>query len=83
MALSCKGISLQDNYWVRLEGDTTSWTDEDIRQNKLNHTIAQVALHGASLTLMGMRIHRSWPYTAPTPIAGYVKRTACTYLKGI
>lgn len=53
IALSCRGVSLQDNYWVKMDGDSASWKDVDIRQNPLNQIVAQVALHGSSLTLQG------------------------------
>lgn len=53
ISLICKAVSLQDNYWVKMESDKLSWKDVSIRGNHLNRIVAQVALHGSSLTLQG------------------------------
>ena len=53
IALVCRAVSLQDCYWVKLDGDNSTWADVNIRVNPLNEVIAQVALHGKSLTLQG------------------------------
>lgn len=56
IAISCRAVTLQDNYWIKLEKDKITWKDVDIRQNKLSKIVAQVALHGTSLTLQG-KVH--------------------------
>ena len=43
-----------DNYWVKLEGDNVTWEEVNVRRNSLSRTVAQVALHGTSLTLEGL-----------------------------
>lgn len=53
IALFCRAVSLQDNYWFKEEKEDILWKDVDIRQNKLSDVVAQVALHGSSLTLQG------------------------------
>lgn len=53
IALACRAVSLQDNYWVKLETDKETWKDVDLRTNKLNEIVAQVSLHGSSLSLQG------------------------------
>lgn len=53
IALVCRAVSLQDNYWIKFEDDSVKWKDVDIHQNHLNEIVAQVALHGTSLTLTG------------------------------
>ncbi len=53
IAIICRSVSLLDNYWIRLENDEKSWKDVDIRNNSLSEVVAQVALHGSSLTLQG------------------------------
>lgn len=53
IAILCRAVSLQDNYWVKLENDKTEWKDVDLRTNHLNEIVAQVSLHGSSLTLQG------------------------------
>lgn len=53
IALVCKAVSLQDNYWIKSEDDKTMWKDVNLRTNHLNEIIAQVSLHGSSLSLTG------------------------------
>lgn len=53
IAITCRAVSLQDHYWVKLEKDGAKWQDVDLRQNSLSEIVAQVALHGTSLTLDG------------------------------
>lgn len=52
-AIMCRAVSLQDNYWVKLDGEKETWNDVNIRTNPLNGVLTQVALHGTSLTLSG------------------------------
>lgn len=49
----CRSVSILDSYWVKLDGDDATWDKIDIKRNPLNEVIAQVALHGKSLTLQG------------------------------
>lgn len=53
IALSCRAVSLQDNYWVKGVDENISWSDVNLRTNSLNQEIAQAALHGNSVTLKG------------------------------
>ena len=54
LAVTCKALSVLDNYWVKLPTDTTTtWDKINIRHNPLNKAIAQIALHGTSLPLQG------------------------------
>lgn len=53
VALVCRAVSVLDNYWVKIDGDSVRWEDVNIRHVPLNEVIAQVALHGKSLTLQG------------------------------
>ena len=53
VAIICRAVSVLDNYWLKLEGDSTTWEEINVHHNPLNETIAQVALHGTSLTLQG------------------------------
>lgn len=53
LSLKCRAVSLLDNYWVKSDGDPVTWEDVNLRYNSLNEVIAQVALHGSSLTLQG------------------------------
>ena len=53
IAIICKAVSLLDNYWIMTEGSNVTWNQLNLRHNSLNQVIAQVALHGSSLTLQG------------------------------
>ena len=53
IAIICRSVSLLDNYWIRRSSDEKEWKDIDIRQNHLSEIVAQVSLHGSSLTLQG------------------------------
>lgn len=57
IALSCRSVSLQDNYWVRSDTGNEKWKDVNIRINSLNEVVTQVALYGKSLTLRGGDLH--------------------------
>lgn len=54
IAIVCRAVSLQDNYWIKLENDNTTWKDVDLRTNHLSEIVAQVSLHGSSLSLTGI-----------------------------
>lgn len=53
IAIICRAVSVLDNYWLKLSNDKAVWKDMNVRKNPLNEIVAQVALHGASLTLQG------------------------------
>lgn len=54
ISILCQAVSVLDNYWLKPEGDDVKWEDVNPRSNPLNQIVAQVALHGTSLTLEGM-----------------------------
>ena len=54
IALACRAVSVLDAYWLKFEEDgELSWRQVNVRENPLNEILAQVALHGKSLTLQG------------------------------
>ena len=54
IALVCRAVSVLDPYWLKYDDDgDLSWDIVDVRKNPLNEVVAQVALHGKSLTLQG------------------------------
>lgn len=57
IAMTCRAASVLDPYWLKFDGEeTVLWENVDIRRNPLNEVVAQVALHGKSLTLQGSPI---------------------------
>lgn len=53
LAMSCRALSILDNYWVKLDNESTTWDMVNLRHNSLNQAVTQVALHGISLSLQG------------------------------
>ena len=54
LSIDCRALSVLDNYWVKLSNDNiTKWDNINIRHNPLNQAVAQIALHGTSLSLRG------------------------------
>ena len=54
IAMACRAVSVLDAYWLKFDDDgPLLWEEVDVKQNPLNEIIAQVALHGKSLTLQG------------------------------
>lgn len=54
IAMVCRAVSVLDPYWLKFDDDKDiCWSKVDVKQNPLNEIVAQVALHGKSLTLQG------------------------------
>ncbi len=54
IAMTCRAVSVLDPYWLKFDDDKDiCWNSVDVRKNPLNEIVAQVALHGKSLTLAG------------------------------
>lgn len=53
ISIICRAVSVLDDYWIKLGGDTNTWEKVNVRKNHLNEIVAQIALHGSSLTLQG------------------------------
>lgn len=57
IAMTCRAVSVLDPYWLKFDDDKEiTWSKVDVKQNPLNEIVAQVALHGKSLTLQGSMI---------------------------
>lgn len=54
IAIVCRAVSLQDNYWLKMDGTNETWQDISLRDNHLSEAVAQVSLHGSSLTITGL-----------------------------
>lgn len=54
VAIICRAVSLQDNYWIKNDNDKATWKDVDLRTNSLSDIVAQVSLNGSSLSLTGI-----------------------------
>lgn len=50
ICIKCKGVSIQDSYWIKEDDASTRWSSVNIRQNKLSD-IADISLSGFSPTI--------------------------------
>lgn len=50
ICIKCKGVSIQDSYWIKEDDETISWNSVNIRQNKLSD-IVDVSLSGFDPTI--------------------------------
>lgn len=53
IAISCRGVSLIDDFWISVDNDTHSWDSINLKHNSLNSVITHIALLGSSLTVQG------------------------------
>ena len=53
IALVCRAASLQDDFWIKLDNEACTWSDVNLRENSLSEIVAQVSLHGSSLSITG------------------------------
>lgn len=55
IAIVCRALSLQDNYWLKIVNDNVMWADVNLCNVHLNEAIAQVSLRGTSLSLQNKK----------------------------
>ena len=46
---ACRGLSLEDSYWIRQEGDDSTWEKVNLFKNPLSLFITEVSLSGSSI----------------------------------
>lgn len=46
---ACRGLSLEDSYWIRQEGDTASWREINLFENPLTLFITELSLSGQNI----------------------------------
>lgn len=50
ICIKCKGVSIQDSYWIKDDNSNTKWSNVNIRQNNLGD-IADISLSGFNPTI--------------------------------
>ena len=55
VCIRCKGVSIQDSYWVKNDNEHLQWSDVNIRQNKLSD-IVDLSLSGFEPTITTSKI---------------------------
>lgn len=53
IAVTCKAVSMSDDYWLNDDKQSFSWKTINPRKNSLNKIISHIALTGSSLTING------------------------------
>lgn len=56
IARAYRAVSLQDSYWLRVEGEAKQWKEISLFANHLSSIMVPVALCGSSLTLQQKRL---------------------------
>lgn len=46
---ACRGVSLEDSYWIRQEGDGKTWDEINLFQNPLSLFVTEVSLSGKNM----------------------------------
>lgn len=46
---ACRGLSLEDSYWIRQEGDDKTWDEVNLFQNPLSLFITEISLSGRNV----------------------------------
>lgn len=46
---ACRGLSLEDSYWIRQDGDESSWREVNLFQNPLSLYVSEISLSGRSV----------------------------------
>lgn len=47
---ACRGLSLEDSYWIRQENDDKTWEEVNLFQNPLSLFITEISLSGRNVT---------------------------------
>ncbi len=91
---ACRGLSLEDAYWIRQEGDEKSWEEVSLFRNELTLFVAELALSGSSshqirtelkglyefLPEKNLRIHTPELTTLGTSAKGWIREADGLYL---
>lgn len=48
VCLACRGLSLEDGYWIRQDGDEKGWEDVNLFRNELSMFLTELALSGSN-----------------------------------
>ena len=46
---ACRGLSLEDSYWIRQDGDDKTWEEVNLFQNPLSLFITEISLSGRAI----------------------------------
>lgn len=83
---ACRGLSLEDAYWIRQDGDKRVWEEVNLFQNPLSLYITEISLSGASVRCSGetfdrrQDIHTPELTTLGASAKGWIRKNGTLYL---
>lgn len=82
---ACRGLSLEDSYWIRQAGDTKTWEEVNLFHNPLSLFITEISLSGRSIHYqvteqMKKNIHTPELTTLGASAKGWIRRGEDLYL---
>lgn len=82
---ACRGLSLEDSYWIKQDGDDKAWEEVNLFQNPLSLFITEISLSGRNLhyqptgPLRG-EIHTPELTTLGASAKGWIRRNGSLFL---
>ena len=82
---ACRGVSLEDSYWIRQDGDEKTWEEINLFQNPLSLFITEVSLSGKNINYQAAanlkkEIHTPELTTLGASAKGWIRQTDGIYL---
>ncbi|MDE7068319.1 MAG: hypothetical protein K2O83_11805, partial [Schaedlerella arabinosiphila] len=83
---ACRGLSLEDAYWIRQDGDKRVWEEVNLFQNPLSLYITEISLSGASVHCSGETLDRRQDIHTPelttlgASAKGWIRKNGTLYL---
>ena len=62
---ACRGLSLEDAYWICEEGDEKNWSEVNLFQNPLSLFVTEISLSGRTIYHQRMFLHKVGKYEIP------------------
>lgn len=53
MCKACRGLSLEDSYWIRQDGDEKTWEEVNLFHNPLSLFVTEISLSGRNVHYFG------------------------------
>lgn len=82
---ACRGLSLEDSYWIREDGDKKTWEEINLFRNPLSLFITEISLSGRNVNYQiegtdRQRIHTPELTTLGASAKGWIRRDDGLYL---
>lgn len=82
---ACRGLSLEDSYWLKQDGDEKTWEDVSLFRNPLSLFVTEVSLSGTNIRYraeghMPGNIHTPELTTLGASAKGWIRKDGSLYL---